>query len=70
MSSAMLRVKGRLQREGIVIHVIAESIHDQTELLRTVGNRDFTHRTGPGDGARHGGPDPRHPIRLPTRNFR
>jgi error-prone DNA polymerase len=43
-----------------VIHVIADRIEDLTPMLRTVGERDFPHRPGPGDGATHpGSPDPR-----------
>ena len=55
MSSAMIGVKGMVQREGGVIHVIADRIIDYTPLLRTVGERDFPHRTSRGDGATHGG---------------
>ena len=65
LSSAMVGIKGRLQREGQVIHVIADSIEDLTPLLGEVGNRDFPHRPGPGDGARNGSHDPRHKNRLP-----
>ncbi len=65
LSSAMVGIKGRLQREGQVIHVIADSIEDLTPLLGEVGNRDFPYRPGPGDGARNGSHDPRHKNRLP-----
>ena len=61
----MVGIKGRLQRAGQVIHVIADSIEDLTPLLGEVGNRDFPHRPGPGDGARNGSHDPRHKNRLP-----
>jgi error-prone DNA polymerase len=58
MSSAMINVKGVVQREGGVIHIIAESIEDYTPLLRSVGEMDFPHRPGPGDGVTHpGAPD-------------
>ncbi|HKR24254.1 MAG TPA: OB-fold nucleic acid binding domain-containing protein, partial [Allosphingosinicella sp.] len=60
LSAAMIGVKGTLQREGEVIHVIADRLEDLTLLLHSVGARDFPHRTAPGDGAVHGGaPDPR-----------
>jgi error-prone DNA polymerase len=60
LSSAMIGIKGTVQREGPVIHVIADRIEDYTPLLRTVGERDFPHRPGPGDGATHpGAPDAR-----------
>ncbi|TVV74892.1 error-prone DNA polymerase [Sphingomonas solaris] len=55
LSSAMIGMRGRVQREGQVIHVIADRIVDYTPLLRTVGEMDFPHRPGPGDGATHGG---------------
>ncbi len=60
LSSAMISVRGTVQREGQVIHVIADTITDHTPLLRSVGQMDFPHRPGPGDGATHGGsPDAR-----------
>jgi error-prone DNA polymerase len=58
MSSAMIGVKGTVQREGGVIHVIADRIEDYTHLLRSVGELDFPHRPGPGDAVTHpGSPD-------------
>ncbi len=66
LSAAMIAVKGRFQREGQVTHLIADSVEDLTHLLGQVGNLDFPHRTGPGDGARNGGPDPRHPRPEPA----
>jgi error-prone DNA polymerase len=58
MSSAMIGVKGTIQREGGVIHVIADRIEDYTHLLRSVGELDFPHRPGPGDAVTHpGSPD-------------
>ncbi|MDB5699384.1 MAG: dnaE, partial [Alphaproteobacteria bacterium] len=60
LSAAMISVKGRLQREGEVIHIIADRLEDHTPLLHSVGALDFPHRPSPGDGATHGGaPDPR-----------
>jgi error-prone DNA polymerase len=61
LASAMIAVHGKMQKEGKVIHVVSEKIEDLTPLLTTVGDRDFPHRTGPGDGARGGGHDPRDP---------
>jgi error-prone DNA polymerase len=58
MSAAMINVRGVVQREGGVIHIITERIEDYTPLLRSVGNMDFPHRPGPGDGVTHpGSPD-------------
>jgi error-prone DNA polymerase len=59
LSAAMISVKGKLQREGEVIHVIADRLEDHTPLLHSVGALDFPHRPGRGDGAIHGGSDPR-----------
>jgi error-prone DNA polymerase len=55
LSAAMIGIKGTVQKEGLVIHVIADRIVDHTPLLRSVGDRAFPHRPGPGDGATHAG---------------
>jgi len=55
LSSAMLGVKGTLQREGLVTHIIADDVEDLTPWLRQVGEMDFPYRPSPGDGATHGG---------------
>ena len=54
MSSAMISVTGVVQREGEVIHVIADRIHDRTAMLRTVGDIDVPKLARPGHG---GSPD-------------
>ena len=60
MSATMLAIRGRVQREGIVIHVIADTITDLTGMLREVGDLDLPFAAMPGDGATHGGTiDPR-----------
>jgi error-prone DNA polymerase len=65
-----------VQREGEVIHVIAESLEDLSPLLASLGRAEdaFPLRSGRGDEAKHGGaPDPREHgsgIRVPTRDFR
>jgi error-prone DNA polymerase len=60
LSSAMVSIKGQVQKEGGVIHVIADRISDYTPMLHSVGAMEFPHRPGPGDGHTHGGaPDPR-----------
>jgi error-prone DNA polymerase len=61
LAAAMIAVTGKVQKEGKVIHVVSERIEDLTPLLTAVGDRDFPHRTGRGDGARNGGHDPRDP---------
>jgi error-prone DNA polymerase len=51
-----------VQREGEVIHVVAERLEDLSGLLRSVGDREeaLKLRSGRADEARHGvGIDPR-----------
>jgi error-prone DNA polymerase len=54
MSSAMVSITGRVQREGIVIHVVTERVTDLTPLLRQVGEIDLPRMVSRGDGATHG----------------
>jgi error-prone DNA polymerase len=79
LSCSMVGCRGRIQREGIVIHVVAERFFDLSGLLRTVGDRErpFPLAYGRGDEARIGsGPDSRAAsgrasgIKVPTRDFR
>lgn len=63
MSASMIAMRGRLQKEGEVIHIICDRITDHDELLRSVGRMDFRFPAGHGDGAKSGGgPDPRDPY--------
>ena len=55
MSASMVGLKGQVQKEGEVIHVICDRIVDHGDLLHRVGEMSFPHRTGRGDGARHAG---------------
>lgn len=55
MSASMIGMKGRVQKEGEVIHVICDRIIDHGDLLHRVGELSFPHRTGRGDRARHAG---------------
>jgi error-prone DNA polymerase len=60
MSATMLAIRGKVQREGIVIHLVAEQITDLTGWLRELGELELPRMTMPGDGATHGGEiDPR-----------
>jgi error-prone DNA polymerase len=62
LSAGMIACTGRLQREGEVIHVVAERLEDLSTLLRSVGQRAaaFPVPSTRGDEVRHaGGPDPR-----------
>ena len=63
MSASMIAMRGRLQKEGEVIHVICDRIVDHDQMLRSVGRMDLRVTPGRGDGATHGGgPDPRDPA--------
>ncbi len=39
-SARMIACHGRMQREGDVIHIVAEGIEDLSDLLRTVSAQD------------------------------
>lgn len=55
MSSAMLSIKGRVQREGEVIHIIVDTLADLTAMLRSIGDIDLPSMVSRGDGATQGG---------------
>jgi error-prone DNA polymerase len=63
MSAGMLAVRGRIQREGAVVHLVAQRITDLSADLASVGARDgaFPLPHGRGDELHHGSPshDPR-----------
>ncbi len=62
LSASLLMVDGRVQKEGEVVHVVATRLHDLSDLLATVGDRDgpFPLPHGRGDEFHHGGsPDAR-----------
>jgi error-prone DNA polymerase len=78
MAAPMVEVRGIVQREGEVIHVIGERLEDHGGLLRTVGQKHFPHRFGPADAAKNGGgrdprdasrPRPEETIRVKSRDF-
>ncbi|WP_316204516.1 OB-fold nucleic acid binding domain-containing protein [Bradyrhizobium sp. SZCCHNS3051] len=71
LGAQMMTCRGKVKRASGVIHVIAEHLIDETELLNSVGgqNEAFTLPTGRGDEAHHpGGPDPR--GALPVKKVR
>ncbi len=62
LTAGMIACRGKVQREGEVIHVIADHLTDLSGLLRSVGARDdaFPLQHGRGDQVTHGGgPDHR-----------
>jgi hypothetical protein len=71
MSASMIAVRGRIQRQGEVVHLVAHRLIDLSAELATVGSRDaaFPLSHGRGDQVTHagGGPDPRD---LPPKGLR
>lgn len=62
MSASMIAMRGRVQKEGEIIHVICDRIIDHDAMLRSIARSRFSVPPGRGDGATHGGgPDPREP---------
>jgi error-prone DNA polymerase len=62
MSASMIAMRGRLQKEGEIIHIICDRIVSHDDMLRSIARSDFSVTPGRGDGATHGGgPDPRDP---------
>jgi error-prone DNA polymerase len=71
MGATMIAVRGRIQREGDVVHLVAHRLTDLSADLATVGSLDapFPLPHGRGDEVSHagGGPDPRE---LPAKGLR
>ena len=72
LSASMIGCRGKVQREGEVIHVIAEHLTDLSQLLRGVGEREeaFPLPHGKGDEAKNGsGPDARQALGQKPRDI-
>ncbi|MDZ3831925.1 MAG: error-prone DNA polymerase [Sphingopyxis sp.] len=71
MSASMIAMRGRVQKEGEIIHIICDRITDHDAMLRRVGRHDLAIAPGRGDGARSGGgPDSREPaLRIRSHDF-
>ena len=71
MSASMMAVRGRIQREGEVVHLVVRHVADLSADLASVGGREtsFPLPHGRGDQVRDGGsgPDPRE---RPPKAFR
>jgi error-prone DNA polymerase len=65
LKSSLLAVSGRLQREGLVIHVVAEALVDMTHRLR-----DLRPELARADHVKHQGRDQRDPKPSPLRHPR
>jgi error-prone DNA polymerase len=71
LGSGMIGIKGRIQREGEVVHVVARELFDLSTDLASIGVREagFSMPHGRGDEFHHGSPGP-DPRGLPkTRNL-
>ena len=56
LTAGLMSCRGRVQRQGAVVHLIAEELTDLSVLLRRIGDVDLARLpTGRGDEARHGG---------------
>jgi error-prone DNA polymerase len=60
LSAGMFAVRGRVQREGEVVHLVAQRLTDLSAELASVGDRDaaFPLPHGRGDEFHHGSPTP------------
>jgi len=60
LSAGMFAVRGRIQREGEVVHLVAQRLTDLSAELASVGDRDaaFPLPHGRGDEFHHGSPTP------------
>jgi error-prone DNA polymerase len=72
LGAGMLAVNGKIQREGDVVHLVAQRLFDLTSDLSSLSNRDgqaFVLPHGRGDELRHGppGPDSRSPKEPPIK---
>jgi error-prone DNA polymerase len=68
LGAGMLSVRGRIQREGEVVHLVARHLRDLSSDLASVGELDGSFRLphGRGDEFHHGSPTP-DPRALPPR---
>jgi error-prone DNA polymerase len=62
LGSSMMAINGRIQREGDVVHLVAQQLFDLSGDLSGLADRDIDFKLPAGKGdefARGGGPDPR-----------
>jgi error-prone DNA polymerase len=59
LTAGMIACRGRVQREGQVVHLVAENLTDLTGLLRNVSEKEIPVPLSPADHVRHGGADQR-----------
>jgi len=71
LSTSMMAVHGRIQREGEVVHLVVQRVTDLSAELASVGEREavFPLPHGRGDQIRNGGSDPDQRV-APHKTFR
>lgn len=74
LGASMMAINGRIQREGDVIHLVAQQLFDLSGNLMGLADRDLEFRlpTGRGDEFGHGTPgrpDSREPSGLKSRDI-
>lgn len=71
LAASMIAVRGRVQREGEVVHLVAQRLTDLSNELASVGERDAAFRLphGRGDEFHHGSPTP-DPRGLPPKGLK
>ncbi|AZO82029.1 MULTISPECIES: error-prone DNA polymerase [unclassified Bosea (in: a-proteobacteria)] len=71
LSAGMISARGRIQREGEVVHLVAQRLTDLSADLAGIGQRDrpFPLPHGRGDEFHHGSPTP-DPRDLPPKGLR
>ncbi len=74
LGSSMMAINGRIQREGEVVHLVAQQLFDLTSDLSGLADRDETFKlpTGRGDEFAHGtpgSPDPRERAVMKVREI-
>lgn len=62
MSASMIAMRGRVQKEGEVIHTIFNRITDHDTMLRSIAQSKVSITSGCGDGARNGGSPHSQPL--------
>ncbi|MGH7155525.1 MAG: OB-fold nucleic acid binding domain-containing protein, partial [Acetobacteraceae bacterium] len=73
LTAGMIACRGRVQREGIVIHVVAEALIDLSDRLRTLGRIAPESFHIPGEDMLPGNNLSKrvaHGVKVPTRDFR
>ena len=60
LGAGMIGIKGRIQREGEVVHIVARELFDLSAELASIGAREagFPLPHGRGDEFHHGSPSP------------